>query len=379
MKALVNGKLVLKDRIEENKTIIFDERIKAVQEDISGISGLEIIDAKGAYVSPGFIDIHIHGGFGSDVMDGSPASLDKISRGLVESGVTGYLPTTMSMSWDKIDMALRNIRACKESRRTGARILGAHLEGPFINPERKGAHDEANITKPDFEKIKGFLDIIKVITIAPELDENLDFIRKLSSHKHISLSIGHSDASYEEAIAAIKAGIKSSTHLYNAMSGLNHRSPGAVGAALNSDIYCELIADKIHVHPAMFKIAAAVKGSERIILITDAIRASGAGEGVYELGGQEVTVKSGSARLADGTLAGSILRLNQAVRNFREHTELSLQEIVSMVSLNPAKLLGLDNEIGSIEEGKKANFTIFNEQIEVLATIIDGETCFSQI
>lgn len=379
MKALVNGKLVLKDRIEENKSIIFDERIKAVQEDISGSSGLETIDAKGAYVSPGFIDIHIHGGFGSDVMDGSPAALDKISRGLVESGVTGYLPTTMSMSWDKIDMALRNIRDCKESRRTGARILGAHLEGPFINPERKGAHDERHIIKPDYEKIKEFLDIIKVITIAPELDENLDFIRKLSSHKQISLSMGHSDASYEEAIAAIEAGIKSTTHLYNAMSGLNHRSPGAAGAALNSDIYCELIADKIHVHPALFKIVAAVKGSERIILITDAIRAYGMGEGVYELGGQRVTVQAGSARLADGTLAGSILRLNQAVRNFMEHTELSLHEIVGMVSLNPAVLLGLDNEIGSIEIGKKANFTIFNEHIEVLATIIDGETCFSQI
>lgn len=376
MKAIINGRLVLKDQILNNKALIFDERIAAIQEDLSEFSELEIIDAGGNYVSPGFIDIHMHGAFGFDVMDATSEALDKISRGIVRSGVTGFLPTTMTMQWYEIIKALDNIRDYKRGQGLGAKVLGTHMEGPFINPVRKGAHEEKHIIKPDYEKIKDYLDIIKIITMAPEMDGGLDFITKLSCHNQISLSIGHSNATYEEAVGAIKAGIKSATHLYNAMSGLNHRSPGVVGAALGSDIYCEMIADNIHVHPAAYKIAADIKGSNKLILITDAIRASGMAEGVYELGGQSVLVQNGSARLKDGTLAGSVLRMNEAIRSFRETTGLALPDIIRMASANPAALLGLENEIGSIEKGLRADLTIFNDNIDILATIIDGELCY---
>lgn len=379
MKAIVNGKLILKDRIVDGEVLIFDEKVAAIQDDITGFSDLEIFDAKGCYVSPGFIDIHTHGAFGHDAMDGDSTSLEAICKGLPESGVTSFLPTTITMEWGKIQKALANLRNHMNMHESGARVLGAHLEGPFINPVRKGAHDEAYIVRPDFDKIKDYLDVIKIITIAPEMDGGMEFIRKMKSHQCVSLSIGHSDATYEDAESAIKAGIKSATHLYNAMSGLNHRSPGVVGAALDSGIYCELIADNIHVHSAAYKIAALVKGSDKLILITDAIRASCMREGVYELGGQSVTVQNGSARLQNGTLAGSVLRMNQAVRNLRQNTEFSLQDAVKTASFNPAALIGLDKELGSIETGKRADFTIFNEDIDILATIIDGELCFSRM
>lgn len=373
MKAIVNGKLVLKDRIIENKVLVFDERIIAIQDDISEFSNLDVIDAKGGYISPGFIEIHMHGAFGYDVMDGTTEALDKISKGLAKSGVTGFLPTTITMEWEKIERALENIKEYSNTNGSGARALGAHLEGPFLNPARKGAHNEKYIIKPDFEKIKDYIDVIKLITIAPEMDCNLDFIKMASCYKHISLSMGHSDATYEKAMDAIKAGIKSTTHLFNAMSPLNHRNPGVVGAALDSDVYCELIADNIHIHPAAYKIAAAVKGSDKMILVTDSIRASCMKEGVYDLGGQSVIVQDGFARLSNGTLAGSVLRMNEAVRNFKENTGLSLPEVVRMASLNPAALIGLDNEMGSIEIGKRADLVIFDDNVDVLATIIGGE------
>jgi N-acetylglucosamine-6-phosphate deacetylase len=201
----------------------------------------------------------------------------------------------------------------------------------------------------------------------------MDFLNHMHQHSHICFSIGHSNATYEEAIEAIEAGIKSATHLFNAMSGMNHREPGVVGAVLNSDIYCELIADKIHVHPAMFKLLINVKGSDRIILITDAMRAACMKQGIYELGGQQVTVEKGSARLADGTLAGSVLRLNEAVRNLLENTDISLPQAIAAVSINPARLIGLDGEVGSIEVGKSADIIIFDENIDIKATIIDGK------
>jgi N-acetylglucosamine-6-phosphate deacetylase len=202
----------------------------------------------------------------------------------------------------------------------------------------------------------------------------MDFIKNMLKHNQISFSIGHSNADYEGAMEAVEAGIKSATHMFNAMSGLNHRKPGVAAAVLSSDIYCELIADKIHVHPAMFQILVNAKGSDRIILVTDAIRAACMKQGIYDLGGQKVIVEQGAARLSDGTLAGSILHLNEAVKNLWENTDLSLQQVISTVTMNPAKLIGLESEIGSLEVGKKADITIFDENIDIKMTIINGKT-----
>lgn len=371
MKAIVNGRLIVKDKVIENKILLYQDRIVGIQDSVEDLADIEWIDARGCYVSPGFIDIHIHGAFGYDAMDWDEAALSTISKGLCQYGVTGFLPTTMSMDSDSIHRALGNIRKAVNAKGEGARILGAHLEGPFINPLRKGAHDEHYIIKADYELIKDYLDIIKIITIAPEVEGHMDFIKGM--HQHISFSIGHSNATYEEAMAAIEAGVKSATHLFNAMTALNHREPGIVGAVLNSDIYCELIADKVHVHPAAFKLLAKVKGSDRIILITDAMRAACMKQGTYELGGQQVIVEQGAVRLTDGTLAGSVLRLDEAVRNLKEHTTLSLPEVIETVTANPAALIGMSEEIGSLDAGKKADFVIFDEKFDIKATIIEGK------
>jgi N-acetylglucosamine-6-phosphate deacetylase len=373
MRAIVNGKIILKNEILKNKVLLFDDRIVAIQDQSDSLQDVELIDAKGCYVAPGFIDIHIHGGFGFDAMDGEAEAIDAISKGLCRYGVTGFLPTTMSMSAESIQRALGNIRSAARAKVAGAKVLGAHLEGPFINGLRKGAHVEEYIINAEYELIKDYLDIIKIITIAPEVEGNMDFIRGMHQHSHISFSIGHSNATYEEAMEGIEAGIKSATHIFNAMSGLGHREPGVAAAVFNSDIYCELIADKIHVHPAMIKLLVNAKGSDKIILITDSIRASCMKQGIYDLGGQRVTVDQSSARLADGTLAGSVLRLNDAVKNLWENTDLSLQQVISAVTINPAKLIGMDSEIGSIEVGKKADITIFDENINIQTTIIDGK------
>lgn len=373
MKAIVNGKLIIGDDIIENKVLLFNDRIAAIQDADEGIQGVEVIDAVGCYVSPGFIDIHIHGSFDCDVMDLGGDAINNISKGLSNYGVTGFLPTTMSLDKESIQRALGNIRRAAAGKVNGAKVLGAHLEGPFINSLKKGAHDKEHIIKADFELIKDYLDIIKIITIAPEIEGNMDFIKSIHQHRHITSSIGHSNATYEEAMEAIEAGVKSATHIFNAMSGLNHREPGVAAAVLNSDIYCELIADKIHLHPAMFKLLVNTKGHDRLILITDAIRAACMKSGAYDLGGQQVAVENGAARLSDGTLAGSVLRLKDAIKNLWENTDLSLQQVIHTVTMNPAKLIGQDNEIGSLEVGKKADIVIFDKNIDIKATIIDGE------
>ena len=233
----------------------------------------------------------------------------------------------------------------------GAKILGVHMEGPFINEKYKGAQKADNIIKPNYDIIKDYLDIIKIITLAPEKDENHSFIKKVKHNSEITLSIGHSDASYEEAIEAIEDGITHATHTFNAMTPLNHRKPGIVGAIFTSDITCELIADLIHVHPAIFNILINVVHKDKMVLITDSMRAGCMKAGNYDLGGQKVIVKNGAARLQDGTLAGSVLTLNKAVLNMLNNSDLEIYEVVAMASLNPAKVINMDNKKGSLEVG----------------------------
>ena len=381
VKAIRNGKVILEEGIYEEKVIVYSDKILDILEEgdeeaLGKYEDIAWLDAEGQYVSPGFIDIHIHGFHGRDTMDESEDSLEVISSRLCENGVTAFLPTTMTMSRNRIIKTLERVRTSMYQQMKGARVLGAHLEGPFINPVKKGAHCEASISKPDYELVQSFSDTIKIVTLAPEMDPGLCFIKKVKEHHAIALSMGHSDADYELALEAIKAGIGSVTHLFNAMTGLTHRSPGIVGAAFNSDVYCELIADKIHVHPAVFKIVSAVKGMDRIILITDSICAAGMSEGRFELGGQAVNVKGCEARLFDGTLAGSVLRMNEALRNLVEGLEVDLCQAVKTVSRNPARLIGQEDKRGSIARGKYADLTIFDDAFNVSATIVEGQTCY---
>ena len=377
MKSIINGKIVLKNGILENKVIVFDKHIIDICDEVP--NDCEVIDAKGNYVSPGLIDIHIHGCKGFDTMDEDEEAVEIISKGLAENGVTSFLPTTMTMSPERIYKAFDNIVKAKNKNIKGAKILGAHMEGPFINEKYKGAQNPKYIYKPSFEFIKDYTDLIKIITYAPEVDTNFEFTKKIKKDTDIVLSIGHTDATYNTAKEAKDLGVTNITHLFNAMTPLNHRDPGVVGLALTSDMYCELIADKIHINKDLFQFVIDNKGKERLLLITDCMRAGCMHDGEYDLGGQTVYVKDNSARLASGNLAGSVLTLNKAVYNFKENTNLNIYEAINLASLNPAKSINIDDKKGSLEIGKDADIAIFNEDMDCLATIVEGDIIYNKI
>ncbi|QIB28220.1 N-acetylglucosamine-6-phosphate deacetylase [Caloranaerobacter azorensis] len=381
MYGLINGKIIYKDSIIEDKVLIFNEKIIDIADlqNIDRYENINLIDVEGKFISPGFIDIHIHGAGGSDIMDGTMESITNISNTIAKTGVTGFLPTTMTMDKDTIYGALNVVRQAMYLDIQGAKVLGVHMEGPFINEKYKGAQNAKYILKPDFEFIKEYLDIIKIITLAPEMDKEYRFLQKIKEYSDITLSIGHSNANYDQAKKAIKNGIKHATHLFNAMTPMHHRAPGIVGAVLRSNITCELIADKIHVHPAIFQILIDVKGIENLVLITDSMRAGCMKDGIYELGGQKVIVKNGSARLEDNTLAGSILTLNRAVKNVLENTSIKLYEVVKLVTQNPAKVIGIEKDKGSLDIGKDADITVFDEDLNIYFTVVEGKIVFNKL
>jgi N-acetylglucosamine-6-phosphate deacetylase len=379
MKVILSGKVVTENEILEGKAVVFDEKIVDIIDEnkLDRYQYDEKIDAKGSYVLPGFIDIHIHGAGGCDVMDGSIEALEKISETIASKGVTGFLGATMTMDESTILHVLDNGRKGMEKGMPGAKLLGIHMEGPFVSREKMGAQNPEYIVKPDYNLVKDYLDIIKIITLAPEEDDDYSFIEKIKGNTNIILSMGHTNASYEEAMEAIDRGITHATHTFNGMTPLRHREPGVVGAIMNSDISCELICDCIHVHPGAFNILIKVKGIENVILITDSMRAGCMEDGVYEFGGQEVVVKAGVARLKkDNSLAGSVLTLNRALKNIIENTDLNFLQAVNMISLNPAKLLGIEEHKGSLSIGKDADIVIMDNEFNVENTIVEGKFVF---
>jgi len=372
-KLIVNANIILETEILKNASLLFDDEIKKIAPyNLEVGAGTEIIDAKGAYLSSGLIDTHIHGGGGFDTMDASAEALEKISIVLAEHGVTSFLPTTMTMAREQIHSALENIRQAKKQGLSGAQVLGTHVEGPFISPDYIGAQNSENLIKPDLELLQDYYDIVEIVTMAPEVDGALELIKELKEN-NITASAGHSAATYEEFQEAYQAGMNHFTHLYNAMTGLHHRKPGLVGAAFDSDSTVELIVDLIHHHQAVDRFTIQAKGVDKIILVSDGMEATGLEDGEYELGGQKVIVKAGAARLESGVLAGSVLTLDQAVRNLMEITEISIPEIFKMVSLNPAKKLGLDHKLGKIKAGYQADLVLFDRNFEVEKTIIKGQ------
>ena len=374
MKCIVNGRVVLGDRVVTGKAVLFDEKIADIVDmDSVSTEKCEIIDAADAYVAPGLVDMHIHGYLGADVSDGDPEGIKKMARGIAENGVTSWCPTTMTVSEEEILAAFDAARKVKgESEYYGARILGINCEGPFINPSKKGAQAEEHIKRPDGDFIIDNADILKVYTVAPEMDGALECIEKVYKDGRVLSSMGHTGATFEEAKAGIAAGVRHTTHLFNAMTPLMHRNPGVVGAALSDDrVSCELIADTFHVNKGLFGIVAKLKG-DKLCLITDCMRAGGMPDGDYTLGGQPVKKKGIQCLLEDGTIAGSVLKLNNAVKNLYDNTDLSVAEAFAAASLNPAKVLGEDKEIGSIEAGKRADIIICDDDFNIIKTIIGG-------
>lgn len=372
MTAIINAKCIVGNEIVEDRILLFDNKIIDIVEDLmlSDSDDMEIIDAQGAYVSPGFIDIHIHGSGGADVMDATKESLEVLSTTLLQTGTTSFLATTMTMSTEDIHNALQNIQDHR-AQVSGANILGVHLEGPFINKVKHGAQDKAYVQAPNMELIEDYIDEIKMITIAPEEEGGEPFIKHVAKvYPHIILSIGHSDASYEESKKSFQWGISHATHLFNAMNPYHHRKPGIVGAVFDSEVTCDIIADLVHTHPSTLALTYQMK-KDKLILITDAMRAGCMHSGSYDLGGQHVEVCEGKAVLEDGALAGSVLKLNEALFNMRKHTAMSLSEVVASATEAPAQKLGINK--GQLRKGYDADIVIFDEDFSIISTIVNGE------
>ena len=380
MRAIINGKILFDGQVLEHKALLFEEQIKGIV-DVNEIpETCEVIDAKGNYVAPGFIDIHIHGYDTKDTMDGTTDAIRTIAQGIAKNGVTSFLPTTMTMSKEEIATALEAARVVKAEGSEGAQVLGVHMEGPYINEAFKGAQNGKYIQAPNQDAIafvKAYQDIVKLITIAPEVEGAKAFIEEITHSTDIALSMGHTKATYEQAIEGIEAGITHTTHLFNAMTPLHHRNPGVVGAALTSEkVSCEMICDTIHINKGLFPLVVKAKAPDKFVLVTDCMCAGGCKDGQYALGGQAVFVKDGSARLEDGTLAGSILRLNEALRNIVENTNYPLEKAIEFATINPAKTIRVDGFKGTLDVGKDADIILFDEGINVKYTINKGITIY---
>jgi len=375
MKAIVNGKIILKDRIVEGNALLYSDVIEGIIPVDDVPVDAEIIDAGGGYVSPGLIDMHIHGYLGKDVCDGEEESIRTISAGLVKNGVTGYLPTTMTVDMKVIRKALEVCRDLKEESKSwnGSEILGCHAEGPFISESKKGAQDPKYILKPDAAFVKEYADIIKVITLAPETDENnFAAIREITRDTDVIVSMGHTSSDYDTAMASVNAGVKHVTHLFNAMTPLVQRAPGVVTAALNADVSTELIVDTFHVNACFYDMIWKLKG-RKLCFITDCLPAGGLPYGEYTLGGAKIIYRDIVCRLEDGTVAGSVLHLNHGVWNVYTNSNIPLYECVNCASLNPATAMGIADRKGSLEIGKDADIVITDNNFEVQKTIIRGE------
>ncbi len=366
-------KLIFTDRIEEGSVQIKDGKIISFHPDET--SRDDVILGEGRFLSPGFIDIHIHGAGGHDTMEATFEALDTISSTIANHGTTGFLPTTMTLSLEDIKTA---VKAAKEAQGQvhGASILGVHLEGPFISEFAIGAQNPNFVARPSIENFKKMvgedISFIKNITIAPEVEGALDLIPFLRENQ-INVSMGHTKATYKEAMEGIKAGVNHSTHLFNAMTPFSHREPGAVGAIFDTDISTETISDGIHVSYPSLRTAYKIKTSEKVLLITDAMMACGMPDGTYSLGGQPVISKGGAARLESGALAGSILTMDKAVQNVYKNTNLPLHEVIKMASYNGAKFIGVEDRKGKIALNYDADLLILDQSLNVEKVFIEGK------
>jgi N-acetylglucosamine-6-phosphate deacetylase len=337
------------------------------------------LDGQGNNLLPGFIDLHVHGAMGHEVMDASLSGLEEMARFYASHGVTSFLATTWTADRSSIMNALELVEEMHGPIRGGATLLGVHLEGPYLNPTRCGAQDVNQIRRAEKEEALEFLGsgVIRLLALAPEYEENLWLIDECV-RRGITVSAAHTTANYEQMQRAVEHGITHLTHSYNAMQPLGHRELGTIGAAMAlPQIQCELIADNIHVHPAAQKILVDVKSPSGVILVTDAIRATGLPEGEYVLDERSIHIQAGAVRLADGTLAGSVLTMERALQNVYSATGRSLAEIWVMSSLNAARAIGVSALKGSLEVGKDADLVLLDKSFNVHSTIVNGETVYS--
>jgi N-acetylglucosamine-6-phosphate deacetylase len=355
--------------------LLKDGLIEGIGEPTISHGRIRVIDVTDLYVAPGFIDLQVNGGAGQNFEGATSVEIRRIVDFHVSHGTTALLPTTVTAPVASVRLTIDRVK-----RANHPAILGMHIEGPFISEEHKGAQNPRYILEPAVdgfrELIEGYEDFVRVVTLAPELKGADGVVAEIKNIGAVP-SLGHSDATYVETLNALDQGVALFTHVFNAMCGFQHRKPGAVGAALDSDAMVELIADGIHVHPAAIRVLLKAKGIDEICLVTDSISATGLEDGKYSLGGLDVFVQDGEARLSDGTLAGSTLTMDKAVKNFMEFTGVSLSEAVEAASLNPARVLEMDDRKGSLEIGKDADIVIFDANLNVCYTIIAGEIVYA--
>lgn len=373
--AYIYGKGIVKTNIA-----IENGKIVAIGSDVEILQPFNVCSDQ--IVVPGFIDQHIHGAAGADAMDGDINALSTISKALLSEGTTAFLATTMTQSVENIERALKAVNQyINEKNNNGATLLGVHLEGPFISPKHVGAQPLEYVQSPSVEAFKVYEkasgDNIKMVSLAPEMEGATELIKYLVS-KNIVASIGHTGATYNNVEKAVAVGLSNVTHTYNAQTPVHHREVGVVGSAMLFDeLSCEVICDTIHVSVPAIKLLIKNKPSDKVILITDAMRAKHLPDGESELGGQKVFVKNGEARLADGTLAGSVLKMNVAIKNLVEKANVSLEKAIDYATINPAINLKVDGERGSIALGKVADFAVLNKDYSVGLTIVNGEVVYN--
>lgn len=328
-----------------------------------------VVDCMGYTAVPGFVDVHIHGAVGGDASDGDPECVLNMAKFLITKGVTTFCPTTMAMKHGDVEKAVTSIAKAKKEQQEGAFIAGINLEGPFLAKEKKGAQLEEAIVNPVFDEFLHYYNlsgkIIKLVDIAPEKPGGMDFIERAKDM--LTVSIAHTTTNFDGAKESFAKGITHATHMFNAMSGLNHREPGVVGAIMDTDtVMAEIICDGQHIHPAVVKLVFKLMG-DRLIVISDSMRLSGLEEGQGgSLGGQDVFVKDGKAVLKDGTIAGSVSNIHEEFKNLVSWG-VPVEVAARAASLNPAKAIGMDNEIGSLKQGKKADIVILDEKLDIAA------------